>query len=73
MASFTLLHLEETFKIAILHAMNKCSSFQNNPALLISPYRVQSPVCLSIFREFISALELNAINTRRIYRTSSVE
>jgi hypothetical protein len=35
---------------------------QNNPALTTSPYRVQSPVSLSIFREFLSPLEGNAIN-----------
>jgi hypothetical protein len=62
MASLTLVHPEETFTIPALQAMNKCSLFQNNPTLRISPYRVQSPVSLSIFREFISALEANAIN-----------
>jgi hypothetical protein len=62
MASVTFLHPEETFTIPILQVMTKCSSFQNNPTLLVSPYRVQSPVYLSIFREFLSALEGNAIN-----------
>jgi hypothetical protein len=42
--------------------MNKCSLFQNNPSLLVSTYRIQSPVSLSIFWEFLSALEGNAIN-----------
>jgi hypothetical protein len=41
--------------------MNKSSFVQNNPTLLVSPYRVQSPVSLSIFRDFISALEGKAI------------
>jgi hypothetical protein len=62
------------FKIPALKAMNKCCLFQNNPTLLIIPYRIQSPisisisisvsvsVSLSILREFISALEWNAIN-----------
>jgi hypothetical protein len=62
MSSVTLLHPEQTFTIPTLQVMTKCSLFQNNPALLVSPYRVQSPVSLSIFREFISALEGNAIN-----------
>jgi hypothetical protein len=62
MTSLTLLHPEETFTIPILQVMNKCSLFQTNPTLLVSPYRVQSPVSLSIFREFLSALEGNAIN-----------
>jgi hypothetical protein len=61
MAVVTLLHPEETFTIPILQVINKCCLFQSNPRLLISPYRVQSPVSLSIFREFISALEGNAI------------
>jgi hypothetical protein len=42
--------------------MTKCSLFQNNPALTTSPYRVQSSVSLFNFREFISALQGNAIN-----------
>jgi hypothetical protein len=62
MSSVTLLHPEETFTIPTLQAMMKCSLFQNNPTLLLSPYRVQSPVSLSIFREFLSALKGNAIN-----------
>jgi hypothetical protein len=62
MAVVTLLHPEQTFKIPILQVINKCCLFQNNPTLLASPYRVQSSVSLSIFQEFISALEGNAIN-----------
>jgi hypothetical protein len=62
MASVTLLHLEETFTIPALQAMVKCSLFQNRPFLLASPYRIESSVSLSIFREFLSALEGNAIN-----------
>jgi hypothetical protein len=62
MASVTLLHPEETFTIPSPQAMNKCSLFQNNPTLTTSPYRVESPFSLSIFREFLSALEGNAIN-----------
>jgi hypothetical protein len=41
--------------------MTKSNLFQNNPTLLDSPYRVQSSVSLSIFREFLSALEGNSI------------
>jgi hypothetical protein len=61
MASVTLLHPEETFTIPALQAMNKCSLFQKNSTLTVSPYRVQSSVSLSTFREFLSALEGNAI------------
>jgi glutathionylspermidine synthase len=61
MASVTLLHPKQTFKIPALKAMNKYSVCQNHPKLLVSPYQVQSSVSLSIFREFILALEGNAI------------
>jgi hypothetical protein len=61
MTSVTLLHPKETFKIPALQVITKCKLFQNNPALLVSPYRVQSSVSLSIFREFLSELEGNAI------------
>jgi hypothetical protein len=57
----TLLQIEGMFKIPALKAMTKCCPFQNNPTLLIAPYQVQSPVSLSILREFLSALEGNAI------------
>jgi chromosome segregation ATPase len=62
MTSVTLLHPEEKVTIPVHQAMTKCSLFQNNLTLLRSPYRLQSSVSLSIFREFISALEGNAIN-----------
>jgi hypothetical protein len=61
MTSVTLLHPEEIFKIPTLQAMTKCNLFQNNPLLLVAPSRLQSPVSLFIFREFMSALEGNAI------------
>jgi hypothetical protein len=63
MSSVTLLHAEETFTIPALQAMTKSSLFQNNPALLGSPSRVQSSVSLSIFREFLSTFEGITIKT----------
>jgi hypothetical protein len=69
MTSVTLLHPEETFTIPTLQVMTKCSLFQNDSTLLVSRYRVESPISLSIFREFISAFEGNAINiTDRNFR-----
>jgi hypothetical protein len=62
MTSVTLLHLEDTVTIPIIQAVTKCSLFENNPILLLSPYRVQSPVSLSIFREFVTALEGQTVN-----------
>jgi hypothetical protein len=64
MASVTLIHPEKTFTVPVVHAMNKCSLFQKNPALLASPYRVQSLVTLSVFQDFLSLLEGNAIKIR---------
>jgi hypothetical protein len=61
MTSITLLHPEQTLTVSALQAMNKCSLFQKNPTFLITPYQVQSPVSLSIFREFLSALEGKAV------------
>jgi hypothetical protein len=67
----THLSLEESFKISALQMMNKCSLFQNNSTFWGFPHRVQSPVSLSlclsvslslsIFRQFICALDGNAI------------
>jgi hypothetical protein len=58
---FSLARTEETFTIPILEAVNKCCFFQSNRRLLFSPYRVRSPVCFSIFREFISPVEGDVI------------
>jgi Fe-S-cluster formation regulator IscX/YfhJ len=62
MASVTLLHTEGTFTIPLRQAICKFSVFENNASLTVSPCRVQSLVPLSIFREFLSALERNTIN-----------
>jgi predicted nucleic acid-binding Zn-ribbon protein len=61
-APITLLHPKETFTIPALQAMTKCRLFQNNPTLLLSPYRVESPVSLGTFQNFVSALKGNSIN-----------
>jgi uncharacterized coiled-coil protein SlyX len=61
MASVTLIHPEKTFTVSTVQAVIKCGLFQNNPALLAAPYRVQSSVTLSVFQDFLSALEGNAI------------
>jgi hypothetical protein len=42
--------------------MNKCSLFQHNSTFLVSPSRVESSVSVSIFREFLSRSEGNAMN-----------
>jgi hypothetical protein len=62
MNSLILVHPEDRVTIPIHQAINKCSLFSNNPALTISPYRVQSPVSLSIIREFVAALEGKTVN-----------
>jgi hypothetical protein len=62
MASTTLIHTEETLTGRIRQTITKCSLFQKDATLLVFPHRVQSPVSLSIFREFLSGLEGNGIN-----------
>jgi hypothetical protein len=41
--------------------MMKCTLFQQKPALLIAPYKLRSTVPLTLFRQFVSAVEGNAI------------
>jgi hypothetical protein len=62
MTFVTLVHPEDRVTIPIHQVINKCSLFQKNPTLTVSPYRVQSPVSLSIFREFVTALEGKTVN-----------
>jgi hypothetical protein len=62
MTSVTLVHPEDRVTIPIDQAINKCNLFSNNPTLTISPYRVQSPVSLSIFREFVTSLKGKTVN-----------
>jgi hypothetical protein len=57
MNSVTLVHPEETLIVSALEAMPQCSLFEENPILTTFPYRVQSAVSLSIFREFVKELE----------------
>jgi hypothetical protein len=59
--SVALVHSEETLTIPTLQATNKCSSFEENPALPAAPDRFQSSVVLSVFREFLSELEGKAV------------
>jgi hypothetical protein len=66
MTSVTLIHPEDSITIPVHQAISKCSLFQNNPTLTVSPYRVQSAVSLSIFREFVSALEGKSVNITAI-------
>jgi uncharacterized small protein (DUF1192 family) len=57
MSSLRLVHPEEELTIPISKALSKCLLFQNTPSLSSSPYRLKSPISLSIFREFVSAIE----------------
>jgi hypothetical protein len=66
MTFVTLIHPEDSFTIPVHQAISKCSLFENNSTLTISPYRIPSSVSLSIFREFISALEGNSVKISTI-------
>jgi hypothetical protein len=59
--SVALAHSEERLAARTLEAMNKCSLFQENPALSAAQYRVRSSVIVSTLREFISELEGKAV------------
>jgi hypothetical protein len=59
--SVTLIHPEDKFTTPIVQAITKFNLFQSNPTLLATPYPLKSSVTLSIFREFVSAFEGNAV------------
>jgi hypothetical protein len=61
MALVALVHPEGTVTVPGLHAMTKCTLFQQNIPLMASPYTLRSTVPLTVFRQFVSALEGNAI------------
>jgi hypothetical protein len=61
MTSFTLVHPEERREIPASQAIAKCTLFQKNPGLSNSRSRVRLSVPLSIFRQFVLALEGNPI------------
>jgi uncharacterized coiled-coil protein SlyX len=61
MALVALVHPEETLTVPALQAKNKCTLFQQNEVLLTSPYKLRSTVPLTLFRQFVSALEGNTI------------
>jgi hypothetical protein len=61
MFSVTLVHPEETLTFPALQTMTKCRLFEKNPILTTSPYRVKSPISLSIFQEFVRELEGNPV------------
>jgi hypothetical protein len=52
-----LVHSHETFQISPTLMVQKCDLFMNDPTLTASPYNVKSPVSLSDFREFVSAMK----------------
>jgi hypothetical protein len=43
--------------VSVVVLINKCDLFKNNPALIITPYRVEFLVSLEDFQDFITALE----------------
>jgi hypothetical protein len=61
MSSVALVHPEAMLTVRGLQAKNKFTLFQQNKALLASPYKPPSTVPLTLFRQFGSALEGNAI------------
>jgi hypothetical protein len=56
MTSITLVHPEARIPIPIHQMITKCTLFSNAPTLTLSPSQIQSPISLSIFRDFVTAL-----------------
>jgi hypothetical protein len=61
MALLALVHPREQAHVSAVTLMTKCALFQNKPALLTAPYRVESPILAEVFRAFVSALEGGAV------------
>jgi hypothetical protein len=61
MARLALVHPREQAHVAVMTLMAKCTLFQNKPALLSAPYRVESPIPAEVFRAFVSALNGRAV------------
>jgi hypothetical protein len=57
MALVALVHPREQAQVSVVTVMVKCTLFQNKPALLTAPYRVESPIPSEVFRTFVSGLE----------------
>jgi hypothetical protein len=61
MASVTLMHDNEGYRVPSDQAMAVCTLFQNDPALATAPYPVRSSVPPSSFRQFVSAIQGDAV------------
>jgi hypothetical protein len=59
MSFVSLVHPAEQKTVQAVQLTTKCDLFRNNPELLTRPFSVKSsnPVSVSVFREFVSALE----------------
>jgi hypothetical protein len=64
MALVELVHPQGRQKVSIVPLVAKCDRFKNNPALITTPYRVQSGVSLKDFQDFVTALEDKPINIK---------
>jgi hypothetical protein len=51
-----LVHGNTTVSVSRMQLFSKCETFQDNPALLASPYYVQSPVGVEHFKLFVAAI-----------------
>jgi hypothetical protein len=61
MSSIILIHPEEKCEVVGLHVINKCNLFRNNLILTTVPYKIRSSVPLSIFLQFVLALNGNTL------------
>jgi hypothetical protein len=56
--SVTLVHRQESRRVAAVRLISKCTLFKDN---LVSPYQVKSDVPFEVFREFLSLLDDGAV------------
>jgi hypothetical protein len=61
MNSITLVHAQESRQVSGRQFIHKCTILNENPAMIAAPYLVRSSVSLSVFNDFVSALEDEAI------------
>jgi hypothetical protein len=61
MASGTLVFGGDRVRVAATHLTGKCSAFKADRSVLATPCVVRAPVPLAVFRDFVAALEDNAV------------
>jgi ubiquitin len=64
--SLTLLHPREQRTVSVHRLIDECTLFKNNLGLLGAPYAIKSRASIEVFREFVSALNGEAIEITNV-------